>query len=212
MNENENSPSTDPNAEVPSGAEAEPSPAAEAAQTSDAPDAAASPTPDPVAALQAEVAELKDKLLRALADTENLRRRAEREKQETMQYAIAGFAKDLLSVADTFRRALDSLSPEARQDEAAKAFIEGVELTERELQRVFEKHGIRQVTPNGEKFDHNFHQAMMEVPTDDHAPGTVVNVMQTGYVLNGRLLRPALVGVAKAANPDAPAARVDTKV
>lgn len=203
MNENEHisQPGDDPAPEA--GA------APEAAQTPDAPEAQA---PDAVSQLKAEVAELKDKLLRALADTENLRRRAEREKQDASQYAVTGFAKDLLNVADTFHRALDSVAPEVRENDAAKAFIEGVELTGRELQRVFEKHGIQQVRPEGEKFDHNFHQAMMEVPTDDHAPGTVVHVMQTGYVLNGRLLRPALVGVAKAANPGAPAPRVDTKV
>lgn len=178
---------------------------------------AATPAAEPaaeaaIAALQAEVADLKDKLLRALADVENIRRRAEREKQETAHYAVTGFARDLLNVADTFRRALDSLPPEARDLDVAKAFIEGVEMTERELLKAFEKHGIRKVDPAGERFDHNFHQAMMEVPTDDHAPGTVVHVMQSGYVLKDRLLRPALVGVAKAATPGAPAPHVDTKV
>lgn len=148
-------------------------------------------------ALAAENADLKDKLLRALAETENVRRRAEEEKAKTAKFAISGFARELLAVADNLRRALDSLPEEQRADEALSSFLTGIEMTERELMNAFEKHGIRAVNPMGEKFDHNLHQAMFEVETEDDAPGTVVQVVQTGYVLNDRLLRPALVGVAK---------------
>ena len=172
----------------------------------------AAATEDGVARLQAEVADLKDKLLRALAETENLRRRAEREKQEAGAYAATAFARDLLTVADTFRRALDSLSPVAREDVNVKAFIEGIELTERELMQAFEKHGIRKIEPKGEKFDHNLHQAMLEIPTDEQAPGTVVQVLQPGYVIKDRLLRAAMVGVAKSATPNGAPPKVDTRV
>lgn len=172
----------------------------------------ATATQDDAARLAAEVADLKDKLLRALAETENLRRRAEREKQEAGAYAATAFARDLLTVADTFRRALDSLSPAAREDAHFKAFVEGIELTERELMQAFEKHGIRKIDPKGEKFDHNLHQAMLEIPTDEQAPGTVVQVLQPGYVIKDRLLRAAMVAVAKSATPNGAAPRVDTKV
>lgn len=172
----------------------------------------ATTTQDDTARLTAEVADLKDKLLRALAETENLRRRAEREKQEAGAYAATAFARDLLTVADAFRRALDSLPPAARQDANFKAFVDGIELTERELMQAFEKHGIRKIDPKGEKFDHNLHQAMLEIPTDEQAPGTVVQVLQPGYVIKDRLLRAAMVGVAKSATPNGAAPRVDTKV
>ncbi len=172
----------------------------------------ATATQDDAARLAAEVADLKDKLLRALAETENLRRRAEREKQEAGAYAATAFARDLLTVADTFRRALDSLTPAAREDANFKAFVEGIELTERELMQAFEKHGIRKIDPKGEKFDHNLHQAMLEIPTDEQAPGTVVQVLQPGYVIKDRLLRAAMVAVAKSATPNGAQPRVDTKV
>lgn len=165
----------------------------------------------PIAALEAEVAELKDKLLRALADGENVRRRAERDKADASKFAITGFARDLLSVADNLRRALDSLPEELAEKEELKNFVAGVEMTERELLNSFEKHGIKPINPQGEKFDHNFHQAMFEVETADQAPGTVVQVMQTGYVLNDRLLRPAMVGVAKQPSGNQPGGTVDTK-
>jgi molecular chaperone GrpE len=161
-----------------------------------------------------EVSDLKDRLLRAVAETENLRRRAEREREETAKYAVTGFARDLLNVADNLRRALAGLSPDIRaKDEAVATLADGVDLTERELLRVFEKYGIRVIEPQpGEKFDHNFHQAMFEVPNADQPPGTIVNVMQAGYALKDRLLRPAMVGVAKAAPGAESEARVDTKV
>ena len=163
---------------------------------------------------ETEIAELKDRLLRAVAETENLRRRAEREREETAKYAVTGFARDLLNVADNLRRALQNIAPDVRaRDEALNTLADGVEMTERELLRVFEKYGIRVVEPQpGEKFDHNFHQAMYEVPNADQPPGTVVAVMQVGYALKERLLRPAMVGVAKAPPGAEPEPKVDTKV
>lgn len=154
---------------------------------------------DPVETLTKEAADLKDKLLRALAEMENLRRRAEREAGDARQYAIAGFARDVLGVADNMRRALDAVGAELREkaDDGVKSLIDGVDLTERELLKVMEKHGIKRIEPQGEKFDPNLHQAMYEVPDPNVAPGTVVQVMQAGYKLGDRVLRPALVGVAK---------------
>lgn len=150
-----------------------------------------------LAALEAEFAEQKDRLLRALAETENLRRRAQREREETAKYAAAGFAKDLLSAADNLRRALDSLPEDEAEDERTKSLIAGVAATERELLAAFERHGIRRIDPKGERFDHNFHQAMFEVERRDQPSGTVVEVLQPGYLMHDRLLRPAMVGVAK---------------
>ncbi len=170
-------------------------PAPEAAQ----PPLQAEAPVDPVEALTKEAADLKDKLLRALAEMENLRRRSERDVADARQYGIAGFARDVLGVADNMRRALDAVEAEVRDraDDKVKSLIEGVDLTERELLKVMEKHGIRRFDPQGEKFDPNFHQAMYEVPDPSVAAGTVVQVMQAGYRLGDRVLRPALVGVAK---------------
>lgn len=150
--------------------------------------------------LRAENADLKDKLLRALADTENLRRRAEREKAEATLYAATNFARDLLSVADNFGRAMAALPDGAREkaDEAIKNLLSGIEMTERELLQVFERHGIRRLEPLGEKFDPNLHQAVFEVPTAEKPAGTVMQVAQSGYAIGERCLRPAMVGVAKA--------------
>lgn len=164
------------------------------------------------AALEAELAGTKDKLLRALADTENVRRRADRDREQERRYAAASFAKDLLSVADNLRRALDS-APEAQaQDEFARTLFAGVAATERELLAAFERHGIRRIEPQpGEKFDHNLHQAMFEVDNTGKTAGTIVQILQPGYVMHDRLLRPALVGVAKAAaRPPEDAPRIDT--
>ncbi|MFP6744042.1 MAG: nucleotide exchange factor GrpE, partial [Alphaproteobacteria bacterium] len=161
-------------------------------------DAAEESTEDEVERLADEVAELNDKLLRAVAETENLRRRTTREREETSKYAVTGFARDLLSVADNLRRALDSLSDEIRGDEALGGLISGVEMTERELLNAFERHGIKCIDPEGEKFDHNFHQAMFEVESTGQPAGTIVQVMEPGYVIAERLLRPAMVGIAKA--------------
>lgn len=165
-----------------------------AAATAAAPEAAPS-----TEALEAEIADLKDKLLRAVAEAENVRRRAERERQDTAKYAAAKFARDMLEVSDNLRRALASLKPEERETAPAsvQSLIEGVEVTERQLLSIFERHGIKEVTPRpGEKFDANLHEAMFEVPGTEHPAGSVVHVMEAGYTIGDRLLRAARVGVA----------------
>jgi molecular chaperone GrpE len=153
-----------------------------------------------VDALREENAQLKDKLLRGLADMENLRKRLEREKAEATLYAASNFARDLLSVADNFSRAVAAVTPEQRAaaDEMSSNLLAGIEVTERELTNVLERHGIRRIDALGQKFDPHMHQAMFEVPTADHPAGTVVQVMQNGYAIGTRCLRPALVGVSKA--------------
>ena len=159
-----------------------------------------------MAALEAELAEHKDRLLRALAETENTRRRAQREREDAAKYAISGFAKDLLSAADNLRRALDSLPEATAGDERTRNLLAGVAATERELLTAFERHGIRRIDPGGEPFDHNFHQAIYEADRADRPAGTIIEVLQPGYLLYDRLLRPAMVGVAKGAtNPAEPA-------
>ncbi len=149
--------------------------------------------------LATENADLKDRLLRSLADTENLRKRAEREKAEATLYAATNFAKDLLSVSDSMGKALEMMPEEQRKkaDEATRNLIEGIELTRRELVNVFQKYGIAELDPLDEKFDPNYHQAMFEVPGSGKSNGTVVQVVQTGFKIGERVLRPALVGVAK---------------
>jgi molecular chaperone GrpE len=154
-------------------------------------------------ALEAELADTKDRLLRALAEVENVRRRAQRERDDVQKYAVTGFAKDLLSSADNLRRALDSLPETEIKSEKTRLMLEGVAATERELLGVFERHGIRRLDPKGERFDHNYHQAIFEVPATGQPNGTVVEVLQPGYVLHDRLLRPAMVGVAKGGAPAA---------
>jgi molecular chaperone GrpE len=140
-----------------------------------------------------------------MAETENLRKRAEREKAEATLYAATNFARDLLSVGDSLSKALEIMDEDARAnaDESTRNFIEGIELTRRELLNSFQKHGIAEVNPSGEKFDPNFHQAMFEVPGSGKPNGTVVQVVQTGYKIGERVLRPALVGVAKGDGKDA---------
>ncbi len=167
-------------------------------------DAVPQPEPDPFAVLEAEKTDLKDKLLRILADMENLRRRTEREVADARAYAVTNFARDMLNVADNIRRGVESVPAEARAeaDGALKALIEGVELTERDLLKTLERHGVRRLDPQGQKFDPNLHQAMFEVPNPDVPNGTVVQVVQTGYVIGDRVLRPALVGVAKGGPKD----------
>jgi len=147
--------------------------------------------------LEAELAEYKDRLLRALAETENVRRRAQREREDASKYAIAGFAKNLLSAADNLRRALESLPESEAKDERTRSLLAGVAATERELLGAFERYGIKRIDPRGEAFDHNFHQAIFEAERPDQPSGSVVEVLQPGYVLHDRLLRPAMVGVAK---------------
>ena len=149
--------------------------------------------------LEVEITSLKDQLLRALAEVENIRRRADRERLEASQYAITKFARDILSINDNLARALETIPNELTlQNDSLTKFIEGVRLTERELNNTFERHHLKKISPLGEVFDHNFHQAIMEIPTTDHVAGTVVQVLQTGYSIQDRLLRPAMVSVAKA--------------
>ncbi|MFE1603193.1 nucleotide exchange factor GrpE [Methylobacterium sp. ID0610] len=172
-------------------------PAQDAAGAPDTP--ARSSQADALAALEAEKLDLKDKLLRTLADMENLRRRTEREVADARTYAVTNFARDMLNVADNVRRALDSVPADQREtaEGALKALLDGIELTGRDLAKSLERHGVRPVEPQGQRFDPNLHQAMFEVPNPDVANGTVVQVVQTGYVIGDRVLRPALVGVSK---------------
>ncbi len=157
------------------------------------------PAEQVTAALEA-ASEFKDKLLRTLAEMENLRKRTEREVAEARLYGNASFARDVLAVADNMQRALDAIDPALRAgDPMVTSLIEGVELTERELLKVLEKHGVKKFTPTGEKFDPNVHQAMYEVENREQPPGHVAQVIQSGYMLGDRVLRPALVAVVKAA-------------
>jgi molecular chaperone GrpE len=144
-------------------------------------------------------AEYKDKLLRVLAEMENLRRRTAREIVDARAYAISAFARDILAVADNMERALQALDAELREnaDAGVKALLDGVELTERELLKVLEKHGVKKFDPLGEKFDPNLHQAMFEMPDPSRPAGTVAQVMQPGYTIGDRVLRPAMVAIAK---------------
>jgi molecular chaperone GrpE len=165
-------------------------------------------------ALRTENAELKDKVLRALAETENTRRIAAREKQDASQYAVTKFARDMVTIADNFARALAALSPEelAAAEPKVKGVIEGVEATERQLLQALERHGVKPIETEGAKFDPNLHQAIAEVPGGGKPGGTIVDVMQTGYVIGDRLLRPAMVTVARkeSAAPEG-TPRVDTQ-
>ena len=158
---------------------------------------------DPVEALIAERDSLKDQLLRALADVENMRRRTEREMETARKYGHTGFSRDLVGAIDNLARAVEAApkGEEAPSAEAIDGLVTGIEMSWQEIQTTMERHGIRRISPKGEKFDYNFHQAMFEMPSADLAPGTVVEVVQHGYVLHDRLLRPAMVGVSKAAEP-----------
>jgi molecular chaperone GrpE len=164
-----------------------------------------------VESLARESADNKDKLLRALAEMENMRRRTERQVADARDYGITAFARDVLAVADNMSRALTALDKELREkaEPGVKALLDGVDLTERELLKVLDKHGVKKFEPNGEKFDPNLHQAMYEVPDPSLPAGTVAQVVQAGYMIGERVLRPALVGVAKggpkAPPPDPPA-------
>jgi molecular chaperone GrpE len=168
--------------------------------------AAVAPEPVPSTALERDHAEMRDRLLRTLAEMENLRKRTEREVIDARLYGVASFARDVLVVADNMRRALDAVAPDVRASAQAgvKALIDGVELTERELLKALEKNGVRQFTPQGEKFDPNLHQAMFEVPDASVPAGSVVQVVQPGYMIGERVLRPALVGVSKGGPKAAP--------
>jgi molecular chaperone GrpE len=158
--------------------------------------------------LNVENAELKDRLLRALAEMENLRRRTEREVADARAYGVANLARDMLSVADNLARAVESFPADERAaaDTALKALIEGVELTERDLHAALGRYGVTKLSPEGEKFDPNFHQAMFEMPHESLPAGAVAQVVQSGWKIGERVLRPALVGVSKGAAKAAPKA------
>ena len=166
-------------------------------------------------ALKAEVESLKDQRLRAMAEAENVRRRSEKERAEASQYAVTKFARDMLGIADNFSRALAACPPAARDaaDPQVKAVLDGVEATDRQLLATMERYGVKQIATDG-KFDPNLHQAIAEVPGGGKPPGTIVDVMQTGFMIGDRLLRPAMVTVAQRGNAAAPAAgdAIDTKV
>jgi molecular chaperone GrpE len=172
------------------------------------------PEADPVAALQQDNAELKDRLLRLAAEMENVRKRLGREIEDTRAYAITKFARDMLTATDSLSRALLVLPPETRDtaEGPLKSLIDGIELTEREMQRLLAVHGVKPIEAEGQKFDPHRHQAMFEVPDPTRPEGTVVQVVQTGYAIGDRVLRPAMVGVAKggpAATPPAGEAHID---
>jgi len=165
------------------------------------------PEPGSVEAMAKEVAESRDKMLRTLAEMENLRKRTTREVADARMYGITGFARDILDIADNLQRALDALPDEVRDnaDPGLKALIEGVELTERSLLNTLEKNGVKKFDPAGGKFDPNFQQAMFEVPDVSVPSGTVVQVVQSGFMIGDRILRPALVGVSKGGAKPQPA-------
>ncbi|UVC09068.1 nucleotide exchange factor GrpE [Rhizobium sp. TH2] len=180
----------------------------DAAQAADA-QAEAPAELDPIEVLKAENAELKDKFLRLAAEMDNLRRRTEREVKDAKTYSAAAFARDMLSVSDNLRRALDAVPAEARAAGEAGflALVEGVEMTERAMLSALERHGVKKIEPAGQKFDPHFHQAMFEVPNADLPNNTVIQVVQDGYVIGERVLRPAMVGVSKGGpKADAPSA------
>jgi len=152
---------------------------------------------DRLGELEKELEEVRQHVLYAQAETQNVRRRLEQEKQSAAQYAATAFARDMLSVKDNLERALAAIPEELRGDERINALIAGIEATGRELDSAFQRHGIARVEAMGEKLDPHFHQAMLEVPTEEAEPGTIVQEMQPGYTIKDRLLRPALVGVAK---------------
>jgi molecular chaperone GrpE len=153
---------------------------------------------DPLGALLGELEEARQQILYAQAETQNVRRRLEKDAADARAYAATGFARDILSVADNLARALDTIPDAMREDEASKSLVTGLEATQRELMAVFERNGIKRIEAVGQPLDPNRHQAMIELPSADAEPGTVVQEMQAGYMIKDRLLRPALVGVAKA--------------
>ena len=165
------------------------------------------PEPGSVEALAKEAADLRDKMLRTLAEMENLRQRTRREVADSKIYGITGFARDVLDIADSLQRTIDAVPAETREsaDPLLKALIEGVELTERSLLSALEKNGVKKFDPQGEKFNPTFQQAMYEVPDPSVPAGTVVQVVQAGYTIGERVLRPALVGVSKGGAKAAPA-------
>jgi molecular chaperone GrpE len=167
------------------------------------------PENDPIAQLTKERDDMRDKMMRALAEAENTRKRAEKAQQDTSKFAIAGFAKDMLGIADNLRRAIDAIPEDQREEN--KLLLEGVEATERMMLSSFEKQGIQKIAPTEGKFDPNFHEVMFEAEVPGKQNGEIFQLLEAGYVLNSRLLRPARVGVAKSSgNPDEH--KVDTEV
>lgn len=165
---------------------------------------------NPLAALEADLEKLRNDLLYAQAETQNVRRRLEKEKADSIAYAATGFARDMLSVADNLGRALAAIPAEIAADERIKPLVTGIEMTARELETVFQRNGVTRIAAVGEPLDPNRHQAIMEVESPEAAPGTVVHEMQSGYMIKDRLLRPAMVGVAKApAGAPSPTPSVD---
>jgi len=150
-----------------------------------------------LAELRSDLEASKQDVLYAKAEAQNVRRRAEKDVSDARAYASTGFARDILSVSDNLARAMDSLPSETREDEKLKGFVAGLEATQRELEKVFGQNGITRIASMGLPLDPNQHQAMMEIPTNDQEPGTIVQEMQSGYMIKDRLLRPAMVGVAK---------------
>lgn len=198
---------SDPNAAQPGEAAADPTGAPAPGQA--APGAAEGgerTVHDVIAALQAEVADFRDKWLRAHAEIDNVRKRAEREKEETAKYAISKLARDVVNVGDNFQRAIEAVPAGAAElDPALKSFLEGVTMTERELLNVLERHGIRRIQPLNEPFNPHLHQAVMEIQRTDVPPGTAVQVFQAGYTIEDRVLRPAMVAVSKGGPKPGPA-------
>lgn len=205
LNDQEENETMSNEAQAPTGTEGE----QETSPESGAPEEASAA--DIIAEKDAEIADLKDKLLRAMADVENMRRRAEREKQDAHAYAATKFARDILGVADNLRRAIESIPDSARENPDVKNVLPGIEMTESELLNTLEKHQIRRIDPKGEKFDPNLHQAMYEIEDPSVPSGTVLQVTQAGFVIADRLLRPAMVGVSKGGQKRAES-HVDEKV
>jgi molecular chaperone GrpE len=152
---------------------------------------------DALAQLREDLAAAKQEVLYAKAETQNVRRRAEKDAQDARAYAATGFARDILSVADNLERAVDAIPEDLREDSKFKGLVQGIQATQRELEKVFAQHGISRIAALGLPLDPNQHQAMMEIPTEDAEPGSVVQEMQSGWMIRDRLLRPAMVGVAK---------------
>lgn len=221
MNAKDETPDKDPPAEKPQPdpadipeTDAQPDDAAAGGQVPESvPEEPEAGDEDVVPSAEDQAADLKDKLLRALAENENILRRTKREREDTAKFAVSNFARDMLMAADNLRRALDALPEDAGAgDDGVAALVDGVKLTERELLSTFERHGIRKIDPMGEKFDHDFHEAMFEVPTGDAEPGTVVQVVEVGYAIHDRLLRAAKVGIARAVPENGEQHALDTKV
>jgi molecular chaperone GrpE len=186
--------------------------AAHTSETSPAADPMSHETPVADEALQRQVAEMKDQVLRTMAEMENVRSRARRDVEEASRYAVAGFARDIISVLENLYRAAASVPQESRAESPLlNTLAQGIDMTLAEFVNVMQRHGIQRVDPLGQPFDHNFHMAVAQMESTEHAPGTVMQVMQAGYVLHDRLLRPAMVGVAKAPQPGEGSPQVDTQ-